>query len=217
MTASPQTRRSKLPLPPKMQPQRSGAQDTYELILKTAGELLEETGFEQLTTNHICKAAGISPPALYRYFPNKYSVLKELGDRLMRAQDEVIMAWVDAGGLKGTSFEERLAANIAINREMLAIQQAFPGGIAVGRALRAVPALQDVRQKSRDMVAAYFTRAILQDRPELDATRLGVIMRMLIELGYSATEMVMEEPDRDAEIILEESAHAITVYFDQLT
>jgi AcrR family transcriptional regulator len=72
----------------KLQPTQARGQDTYEIVLATAGEMLGETGFEQLTTNAICKRAGLTPPALYRYFPNKYAILKELGDRLMKAQDD---------------------------------------------------------------------------------------------------------------------------------
>ncbi|MDT9091483.1 helix-turn-helix domain-containing protein, partial [Escherichia coli] len=71
----------------KLQPTQARAQGTYEIGLATAGEMLRDMGFEQLTTNAICQRAGLTPPALYRYFPNKYAILKELGDRLMSAQD----------------------------------------------------------------------------------------------------------------------------------
>src|SRR5882757_7039977 len=85
----------------KLQPTQARAQDTYEVILATAGEMLRDMGFEQLTTNAICERAGLTPPALYRYFPNKYAILKELGDRLMIAQDELVLEWIDGGGLTG--------------------------------------------------------------------------------------------------------------------
>ena len=51
--------------------------------------MLEEVGFERLSTNMICKRAGLTPPALYRYFPNKYAVLKELGERRFQREAEV--------------------------------------------------------------------------------------------------------------------------------
>lgn len=206
-------RNGKLPLATKLRPRQARAQDTFELILETAGQLLERVGFEQLTTNLICKAAGLSPPALYRYFPNKYAVLKELGDRLMRAQDDEVMAWADAGGLSGASFDERLAKTIAIHERMVAIQREFPGGLAIGRALRAVPALQDIRFRSRDMVAAHFFRHMRLLYPATDPRRLEVVTRMTVELSYAAIEMVVEEPDRDADIINQEVCLLFAHYF----
>jgi len=38
----------------------------------------------------------MTPPALYRYFPNKYAVLQELGRRLVRAQDYAVFAWIES-------------------------------------------------------------------------------------------------------------------------
>ncbi|WEK44071.1 MAG: helix-turn-helix domain containing protein [Candidatus Sphingomonas colombiensis] len=201
------------PLATKLRPRQARGQDTFELILETAGQLLERVGFEQLTTNLICQAAGLSPPALYRYFPNKYAVLKELGDRLMRAQDDEVMAWVDAGGLLGDTVEERLAKSLAIHERMATIQREFPGGSAIGRALRAVPVLQDLRFRSRDMVAAHFLKHMREMYPATDPRRLEVVTRMTVELSYAATEMVVEEPDRDADIINREVCLLFAHYF----
>ena len=207
----PRTR--KPPLATKLRPSQARSQDTFELILETAGQLLERVGFEQLTTNLICEAAGLSPPALYRYFPNNYAVLKELGDRLMRAQDDEVIAWAEAGGLTGDTFEERLAKTLAIHERMVAIQREFPGGSAIGRALRAVPALQDLRFRSRDLVAGHFFRHMREIYPNTDPRRLEVVTRMTVELSYAAMEMVVEEPDRDADIINQEVCLLFAHYF----
>ncbi|MBS0284085.1 MAG: TetR/AcrR family transcriptional regulator [Proteobacteria bacterium] len=197
----------------KLRPRQARAQDTFELILETAGQLLERIGFEQLTTNLICEAAGLSPPALYRYFPNKYAVLKELGDRLMRAQDDEVIAWADAGGLTGATVEERVARTLAIHERVAEIQRNFPGGLAIGRALRAVPVLQDIRFRSRDLVAAHFFRHMRKLYPATDPRRLEVVTRMTVELSYAAMEMVVEEPDRDADIINREVCLLFAHYF----
>src|ERR1700694_773087 len=90
----------------RLKPSRPAGVSTFEYLLSTAGQLLGEVGFEGLSTNLICKRAGMTPPALYRYFPNKYAVLQELGRRLMRAQDYAVFAWMAEGGLNPS----RLAA-----------------------------------------------------------------------------------------------------------
>ncbi|MFH5960663.1 TetR/AcrR family transcriptional regulator, partial [Clostridium perfringens] len=77
------------------------ARRTRERLLDVAGVLLGEVGIERISTNLICERAGLTPPALYRYFPNKYAVLEGLGQRLMERQDTVLLAWVErhrAGG-----------------------------------------------------------------------------------------------------------------------
>lgn len=203
-----------IPLSTKLRPTQSRAQDTFELILEVAGELLTEVGFEKLTTNLICQRAGLTPPALYRYFPNKYAVLKELGERMMRAQDDEVIAWVRAGGMVRMSFEDRLAKSIAIHERMVEIQRNFPGGLAIGRALRAVPMLQDLRVKSRDMVAGVFADLMRPQYPRTDEHRLQVVCRMMVELSYSAIEMVVEEPDRDADTINREVCMLFARYFE---
>ena len=53
------------------QPPKGRGRVTYERLMKAAGELLGEEGFERLSTNAICARAGLTPPALYRYFRDK--------------------------------------------------------------------------------------------------------------------------------------------------
>ena len=198
----------------KLQPTQARGQDTYEIVLATAGEMLRETGFEQLTTNAICKRAGLTPPALYRYFPNKYAILKELGDRLMQAQDDMVFAWIEAGGPEGETAAERIEKNVVLLTEMIEMTRRFPGGAAIGRALRAVPMLQQLRFASRNMVAEHFAALLRVRYPGTSEARLRMAMRMMVELTYSATEMAVEEPDQDAEALSREVCLLFERYFD---
>lgn len=202
-----------IPLEVKLRPSQARAQDTYEMILQTAGELLGETGFEQLSTNKVCERAGLTPPALYRYFPNKYAILKALGDRLMREQDEAVFAWIDAGGMKADTLDEAVAKSVAIQEEIIAIAHRAPGGLAVMRALRAVPLLQRLRFTSRDMVAARMAEALRAGYAPAAWPRLELGSRMMVELMYSASEMVLEEPHRDAEALTLEACRMSNLYF----
>ena len=69
----------------KNRPQQQRAIKTYEAILSAAGELLCEVGLERISTNNIAERAGVTVPALYRYFPNKYAVINALAGRLLEA------------------------------------------------------------------------------------------------------------------------------------
>lgn len=202
-----------IPLEVKLRPSQARAQDTYAVILSTAGDMLEEVGFEQLSTNKVCERAGLTPPALYRYFPNKYAILKALADRLMREQDEAVFAWIDAGGLKADTDDEALAKSVAIQERIIAIARQAPGGLAVMRAIRAVPLLQRLRFESRDLVAGRMAQALRSDYPPQTWTRLELGCRMMVELMYAASEMVLEEPDRDAEALTLEACRMSNLYF----
>ena len=79
---------------PRSLPKQDRAQATYDLLLDVAGELLGEVGIERISTNMICARAGLTPPALYRYFKDKYAVLEALGQRLMTKQNDALEAWI---------------------------------------------------------------------------------------------------------------------------
>lgn len=198
----------------KLRPTQARGQDTYEIVLATAGEMLREIGFEQLTTNAICKRAGLTPPALYRYFPNKYAILKALGDRLMKAQDDKVSAWIEAGGLEGGTPGERIEKTVVMMTEMIEMTRRFPGGAAIGRALRAVPMLQQLRFASRDRVADQFGEILKARYRGAPEARVRLAMRMMVELTYAATEMAVEEPDQDALALSREVCLLFERYFD---
>ena len=200
----------------KYRPSTETAKATFNAILKVTGELLSDTGFERLSTNMVAARAGLSPPALYRYFPNKYALLAELGRSLMAAQDVEVIAWHRDMPQARPRLDERVASQVRIMKRNVEITREMPGGAWIMRALRAVPILQEVRIESRDMVADSLyssTRRWYPDTPEADF-RLST--RMSIELCYSAIEMVVEEPDLDADAVLTKAATMVELYFETL-
>lgn len=201
----------------KSRPSRRRGKDTFEVILTTAGELLAEVGFERLTTNLVCERAGLTPPALYRYFPNKYALLKELAQRLMEAQDKAVLAWLEAGGIRSSSIEDSVARNRDLQKQINAITREFPGGDWILRALRALPVLQEVQTTSRDMVAQTLFDMLKAANPGVPEDRLRTATRLTTQMMYAATEMVLEEPDQDEDQINEEICWMVALYYQHLT
>src|SRR5450830_186693 len=78
----------------KKPPAQQRSTETYERILVATAQTLCDVGIERLSTNLVCERAGLTPPALYRYFPNKYALLSVLGDRLLEKQNERIDHWI---------------------------------------------------------------------------------------------------------------------------
>jgi AcrR family transcriptional regulator len=209
------SRAGSVALDTKVVPSRAAGVSTFEVLLATAGELLGEVGFESLSTNLICSRAGMTPPALYRYFPNKYAVLKELGRRLMKAQDDAVFAWMDAGGLETATLAEAVKSSQRLQARINAITRNHPGGIWIMRALRAVPILHEVRIESRDEVARRVAEALRDRYPSVSADQLRAATRLSTEMMYAATEMAMEAPDQEAQIT-GEVCWMVCAYYAQL-
>ncbi|MDF2532724.1 MAG: transcriptional regulator, TetR family [Clostridia bacterium] len=54
------------------------AQNTQEIIYKTALEMMEEKGFQNLKVEEICKTAGVSIGSFYNCFKSKNDILNEV-------------------------------------------------------------------------------------------------------------------------------------------
>lgn len=65
----------------RRRPVQARSQDTVEVILSAAAQLLSRTGYDRFTTNHVAKLAGVSIGSLYQYFPGKQALVAALLDR----------------------------------------------------------------------------------------------------------------------------------------
>lgn len=174
-------------------PHQKRSRETVELILSAAAELLEDVGFENLSTNMICKQANLTPPALYRYFPNKYAVLKELGERLMARQNALLQDW-KFGDDDLDQMDSQIAALLA---ETIRVTRETPAGGWIMRSLHATPILSDVRRQSHRQVSQALSKKALDNWPYLDPARVALANRLGVEMGYALVEMIFDEPDLD--------------------
>ena len=58
-------------LEPRRRPTARRARRTVGRILDATAALLDEVGFDAITTNLIAERAGVNVASLYKYFPNK--------------------------------------------------------------------------------------------------------------------------------------------------
>lgn len=206
-------RKQSIPLSEKLQPQQARGHDTYEIVLTTAGTMLAEVGFEQLTTNRICEQAGITPPALYRYFPNKYAVLKTLGERLMAVQDGAVTDWMKSSPVGDDSIEFSIDRVESLQKKLIEVTKAFPGGMAIMRGVRAVPLLQELHRTSRETVAKSLLLILQNRHPSVPVARLHTAARLVAELSSAVTQMAIEEPDAATPPLIYETAFLFALYF----
>ncbi len=188
-------------------PQQDRARQTQARLLDVAGGLLEEVGVERISTNMIAARAGLSPPALYRYYGDKYAVLEALGRRLMERQNAVLDAWIARHAQAGVAamaghIGELLAANAAVTR-------AEPGAVWILRALHATPRLVHVRLESHRHVTDRLVDACAPHLPGVPREQLWQRLRLAVELGFAADEMLYEEDRASAPTVLDDVAHML--------
>ena len=214
-TASRKPRRPAADLPdvaPKKLPTQSRAVETYERILATAAELLGEVGIERLSTNLVCRRLGLSPPALYQYFPNKYAILHELGQRLMQRQNELLGPWATPATMALP--EAEFAASVAeVFLQTLRVTQEMPGGAWITRALRAVPSLQEVRNQSHDQMTELLMQVFHAAHPAAEPVRARLSVRLYIDALYTALELLFDDPSQTAEAVAATMADMVAGHF----
>ncbi len=181
------------------QPRQQRSVATRERLLDCAGHVLAELGVDRLSTNLVAERAGVSPPTLYHYFPDKYALLRVLGERLMAAQNALVP-------LDAMQDEARIAQVLS---DHVTLTRASPGGPWVMRMLRAVPQLAEVRLASHRALAAELARAALAQDPAADPARVARQARLCVDLGYAAIELVLDEPELDAAALMHDAARAI--------
>lgn len=199
----------------KNRPRQARAKRTYEAILNAAAELLVEVGVERISTNLVAERAGITVPALYRYFPNKYSVLNALGAGLMDRQNQVFQAWFDEYS-NGAPPQALLTNVYELLRRTYDVTREQPGGLEVVQALRAVAPLQEVRLESHRLVAGRFSALLAELLQQPVDDGLMNRARISIDVGYAIVEMALEDDSLDAERVLREGARMVQAYWGSI-
>lgn len=208
------TPRRQVELLEKNLPRQERAKRTYEAILNAAAELLIEVGVERISTNLIAERAGITVPALYRYFPNKYAVINALGAGMMDRQNKVFEQWFESH--IGGGDTELLSHIYDVLKMTFDVTLEQPGGLEILQSLRAVGPLRELRLTSHAMVAEQFAQIVaeLLQTPLNDQVLLRA--RVSVEVAYGVVEMALEDSSRAPEAVLREGANVLEVYWQQI-
>ena len=209
------SRRSGPVLAVKTQPAQRRATQTFERLLDVGAQVLAEVGIDRFSTNIVCERAALSPPALYRYFPNKYALLCELGRRLMERQNELIPSWITLEALVGSRAGlERALQGLLLDTHR--VTRNTTAGVWITRALRAVPVLAGVRLESHANVARAQSALLQSAYPEADVEELRLVSRVTVELIYAANELLFDESPLSGQAVAELVAAMVAGYRGRL-
>ncbi|MFE9727111.1 TetR/AcrR family transcriptional regulator [Streptomyces sp. NPDC005794] len=96
--------------------------DRLARILDAGAALLDETGYEQLSTRAVADRAGVPIGSVYRFFPNKRALVDALAERNLEAYAGRVVARLEA-----IPEREWRAAIDAVLDEYLSMKRSVPG------------------------------------------------------------------------------------------
>ena len=198
----------------KNRPRQQRAIKTYEAILKSAALLLCEVGLERISTNLIAERAGVTVPALYRYFPNKYAVLYALGARLMDSQHEAFMRWHNRHS-RHRSPQAMLDGLYELLRATYEVTRDCIGGLEIMYGMQAMVPLQQVRLDSYWAMAEFFSQIWTEQLGISRSETTDLRARIAVDLGFATVQMALEDPRMDPDATLREGAVVLRVYLKQ--
>ena len=77
---------------PRKRPRQERSRATVDAILAATARVLVRHGYDDLTTNAVAAAAGVSIGSLYQYFPNKTALVAALLDRHIEDMNAAVLA-----------------------------------------------------------------------------------------------------------------------------
>jgi AcrR family transcriptional regulator len=176
-------------LSPRKEPRQARAKRTFERILEATAELLDEIGFDRLTTNLVAERACVNIGSLYAYFPNKYALLNTLALRLSDRQTECIRNYLrDAD--PDTPWREVSDGVVDV---MVEVSRQMPGSIALQRALLAVPELHDAYRRTSDPISREMNVFMRRWGIDLPESRLNLIVLCMGEVSAGLLDLAVSE------------------------
>ena len=157
-------------------PAQARGMATFERLMETAAQLLQEVGIQGLNTNLIAARSGVNISSIYKYFPNKQAILVALFERHNEQRFAIARQSVDQLDRVG---DWRRQMDQALEQVMRARHSA-PGNQTLRRAMRSSPELAEI-DRLANVVVAQWLGSRLQALTGLPAARAQRVARIVIE------------------------------------
>lgn len=182
-----------------------------EHILATAADLITEVGIDRFNTNLLAERADVRVRTVYRYFPDKLAILRELARRLADAWD----AWFDDAALMDPETDLRATWSRYV-ADFVAGVSSLRGGLAIRAALHSLPELRDIEVEDTRRLASRLARALRARAPRLTRERARLASSLLLETAIATLDTAFSGPARERERLLEELVEMQLAYLERL-
>lgn len=167
-------------------------------ILDACAEVLEETGYDELSTRAVAGRAGVPIGSVYRFFPNKRAMAESLARRNLDAYTDRITARLTAPA--GRPLQWRHAMDVVVD-EYLAMKRTMPGFALVEFTVPAPHAFRQANYEVADRL-----RALLAGPLGLDTAdeRLRTAFLVGVETADALLQLAFRtDPAGDPAIVTE--------------
>jgi AcrR family transcriptional regulator len=150
-------------------------------IIEAAKRRFRETGFHATTMADIAASAGVSVGLLYRYFPSKEEVIREIGEADLQAQLLTVERALEAHpDDRAAALDALIAAlaELAVDRDRTLLMLEITAETARSPSLTAFAF--DIERRVKSLLEARFAAALPQEERE---TRIRMALYLFTALG----------------------------------
>jgi AcrR family transcriptional regulator len=184
--------------PLRRRPVQQRSAQRVEKMLEACAQLIDEVGYDGLTTTLIAERAGVAVGSLYQFFPDKRAVVQELTlrnlDRFMHTVSDYfdrteLTNWWDA-------VDAVIDVYLTMHRELPAFSRLHFGDVVDMRLLD--------ETKDNNAVIAEKLVMLLRDTFGLSTTDLRVPMSVAVEAADAVLHLAFRrDPSGDPELVRE--------------
>jgi AcrR family transcriptional regulator len=176
-------------------------------VLEVADDLLASEGTEALTTTRIAETAGISVGSLYRYFPDRETIIEALATAYWSDLLNLVEGVAEAEESQPTgdptdAIIDALAAGFRARPGFLAL---WFGGLRTER-------VRDITRPVRTKVGRAVERVLAVRWPDAPAARRTTVARMLVLAGDGLMREAFRLDRKGDEAVLAESKRMLNAY-----
>ncbi|MGE4606605.1 MAG: TetR/AcrR family transcriptional regulator [Myxococcota bacterium] len=188
-------------LAPRVRPVQERSKHTVDLILDSAGVLLDEVGIDALNTNLLAESADIAVRSVYRYYPNKLAVIVGLAERQSEQwreiSEELMVPLADPDQSVLDAWDRVLDSYVAF-------LEGKRGRSAIRRAMLALPQLNDVNNRDNEHLCEPIASALRARGTSEPDARLRILSRLLLDTTDAVFDEALSRKARVPTQLLEE-------------
>ena len=192
-------------LEPRRRPVAGPARKTVARILASTAELLDEVGFDDLTTNSIAERADVNVASVYKYFPNKYSILTALAEEMRDEQLELLSERLQPPG----DWRVELDALLATFVELFVSR---PGFAELAVVMSSSPPLREIDQASLAAEARAIAERLVDYGIEAKRADREAIARVILEAARGVLPLIRRAKPASRKRLLRELRRMLEAY-----
>lgn len=169
-------------------PSQNRSRERVDLILRCTVDVICEVGVNGAKTSEIARRAGISLASLYRYFPNKSSIVGMLAEQYLEEMHGYLYEFVKEFNLQEIDQLIEKSFNFYIEKR---------GFVELIKGMGSMPELAEIKKRDREMVARTMQQAAVARYNDITAEQVypacWLISEMMFYLCQQATSLGAEK------------------------